>query len=176
MINRGCWPHVSEEGGCAGFNWRRGGDYRRKWSSAVCRVAEVAYSATSLRMKAFCSRCLQWRNFLRPYAGLCWSIMRFNCSVGTTPDWRQRTLPLLNNINVGTLCTLYTSAACGFLSMSILMMWTRSPTFDLRSSSIGAIILQGPHHSAEKSTKVGESLLTKSAKDDLAMIKVNCCW
>lgn len=51
---------------------------------------------------------------------------------------------------------------CGFLSTSIFMIFALSPIFDFNSSRMGFIILQGPHHSAEKSTRTGVSLLISS--------------
>jgi hypothetical protein len=42
-------------------------------------------------------------------------------------------------------------------------------TFDFKSSKMGVIILHGPHHSAEKSTKVGVSPLISSPNFDCAI-------
>src|ERR1700691_665544 len=46
---------------------------------------------------------------------------------------------------------------CGFSSMLILATLTRSWYSPAISSRIGAIILQGPHHSAQKSSNTGLS-------------------
>src|ERR1044071_7710782 len=50
------------------------------------------------------------------------------------------------------------------------MILTRSPRLDLSSSRTGFIILQGPHHSAWKSRRVGVSLFINSEKEEFAII------
>lgn len=89
-----------------------------------------------------------------------------------TPDWRNLISPFLKIINVGTDCTWYAAAACGFLSMSTFIIFALSPTFEDTSFNIGAIILQGPHHSAEKSTRTGVSELIRSLNFDMVIKKI----
>src|SRR5215468_7620108 len=49
----------------------------------------------------------------------------------------------------------YLDAVCGFSSTLSLTIFTLSPSEAEISSSAGAIIRQGPHHSAQKSTTTG---------------------
>src|SRR6187549_2575817 len=63
----------------------------------------------------------------------------------------------------------------GFLSTSIFTIFALSPTFNFRSSKMGFIILQGPHHSAEKSTKTGVSLFINSENESLGISQLVGC-
>src|SRR5476649_1706306 len=56
---------------------------------------------------------------------------------------------------VGMPRTPYLVGTCGFSSMFSLAMVTLSPNSVDSSSSAGAIMRQGPHHSAQKSTSTG---------------------
>src|SRR6185312_2399529 len=56
---------------------------------------------------------------------------------------------------VGMPRTPYLVGTCGFSSILILAMVTFSPSSLDNSSSAGAIMRQGPHHSAQKSTNTG---------------------
>src|SRR5580700_2845323 len=56
---------------------------------------------------------------------------------------------------VGMPRTPYLVGTCGFSSILILAMVSLSPISVESSSSAGAIMRQGPHHSAQKSTKTG---------------------
>src|ERR1700730_9521902 len=72
--------------------------------------------------------------------------------LGAAPTWREAISPFLNSIRVGIDMTPYLDAVCGFsstLSLTILTLPLSDPEI---SSSAGAIIRQGPHHSAQKST------------------------
>ena len=95
------------------------------------------------------------------------SIIVFNCCAGTTPDCRHFTTPFLKMISVGTDCTLYAIAACWFLSTSIFTIFTSSLVIEASSFNIGAIILHGPHHSAEKSTSTVFPELIRSLNFDI---------
>src|SRR5690242_5310677 len=53
--------------------------------------------------------------------------------------------------------TPYRPGVSGFSSMFSLAMVTFSPSSPAISSSAGAIIRHGPHHSAQKSTRTGPS-------------------
>ena len=82
---------------------------------------------------------------------------------GITPDWRQTDLPSLNRIIVGTERIWNLSAKVRFLSTSILMIFAEFPILAFNCSNIGFNCLQGPHHSAEKSTKTGSGDFNNSA-------------
>src|SRR5665213_1789065 len=56
---------------------------------------------------------------------------------------------------VGMPRTPYLVGTCGFSSMFSLAMVTLSPSSADSSSRAGAIMRQGPHHSAQKSTRTG---------------------
>src|SRR5262245_10904399 len=74
---------------------------------------------------------------------------------GAAPIWREDMLPSLKIISVGIDWMLYFAAVCGFSSTFSLTILTFSPSEPAISSSAGAIIRQGPHHSAQKSTTTG---------------------
>ena len=61
--------------------------------------------------------------------------------------------PPSKSINDGMLLTLYSSASSLFESTSTLHTDRFSEYFSASSSSLGAICLHGPHHSAQKSTR-----------------------
>src|ERR1700722_17900182 len=74
---------------------------------------------------------------------------------GSAPTLVAATWPWLKIIRVGTPRTPYFWGMPGFSSMLILATVTFSPISLESSSSAGAIILHGPHHSAQKSTTTG---------------------
>src|ERR1700680_3515107 len=82
--------------------------------------------------------------------------------LGAAPTWRDASSPFLNSINVGIDMMPNLAAVPGFsstLSLTILTL----PLSDLEiSSSAGAIMRQGPHHSAQKSTTTGPLALSTS--------------
>src|SRR5215813_12950994 len=102
---------------------------------------------------------------------------------GAAPTWREASSPFLNSIRVGIDMMPYFCAVFGLsstLSLTILTLPLSEPAI---SSSAGAIILQGPHHSAQKSTTTGSVALrtwaSKSASEtfatpigDLAFLKM----
>src|SRR3546814_13964269 len=65
-------------------------------------------------------------------------------------------------MRVGMPRTPYFCGVCGLSSMLILAMVTRPSISAAISSSAGAIILQGPHHSAQKSTRTGPAAFKTS--------------
>src|SRR5919204_3050672 len=74
---------------------------------------------------------------------------------GAGPIWREASWPALKIISVGIDWMPYLAAVCGFsstLSFTILTLPLSVPAI---SSSAGAIMRQGPHHSAQKSTTTG---------------------
>src|SRR5690606_4166147 len=74
---------------------------------------------------------------------------------GSAPTLVAATWPWLKIIMVGMPRTPYLVGTCGFSSMFSLAMITLSPSSVDSSSSAGAIMRQGPHHSAQKSTRTG---------------------
>src|SRR6185312_8066720 len=74
---------------------------------------------------------------------------------GSAPILVAATCPSLNKIIVGMPRTPYLRGVCGFSSILTLATVTRPAISVASSSRNGAIILQGPHHSAQKSTSTG---------------------
>src|SRR3984885_10648212 len=89
---------------------------------------------------------------------------------GAAPTWRDASSPFLNIISVGIDMMPYFAATPGFsstLSLTILTL----PLSDLEiSSSAGAIILQGPHHSAQKSTTTGSVAFSTSCSNVASVV------
>src|SRR5579883_2109246 len=85
--------------------------------------------------------------------------------LGSAPILVAATWPFLNRISVGMPRTPYFIGVCGFSSMLILATVTLPFMSVASSSRKGAIILQGPHHSAQKSTSTGpEDFSTSCSK------------
>src|SRR5260370_30543627 len=85
-------------------------------------------------------------------------------ALGAAPTWREAISPFLKTIRVGIDITLYLAAVLGFsstLSLTIFTLPERAPSAS--SSSAGAIIRHGPHHSAQKSTTTGSADLSTLA-------------
>src|SRR6516164_4863635 len=74
---------------------------------------------------------------------------------GAAPIWREAIWPFLKIINVGIDWMPYLAAVCGFSSTLSLTIFTLPLSVPAISSSAGAIMRQGPHHSAQKSTTTG---------------------
>src|SRR5579883_232884 len=74
---------------------------------------------------------------------------------GRAPTFVAATWPSWKIIMVGMPRTPYLVGTCGFSSMFSLAMVILSASSADSSSSAGAIIRQGPHHSAQKSTRTG---------------------
>src|SRR6266702_3575255 len=82
---------------------------------------------------------------------------------GAAPIWREASSPFLKIIRVGIDMMPYLVAVAGFsstLSFTTLILPAIVPAI---SSSAGAIIRHGPHHSAQKSTTTGSCALSTSA-------------
>src|ERR1700761_2437908 len=75
--------------------------------------------------------------------------------LGSAPTFVAATWPWWKIIMVGMPRTPYLVGTCGFSSMFSLAIVTLSPSSADSSSSAGAIMRQGPHHSAQKSTRTG---------------------
>src|SRR5438105_5775752 len=82
---------------------------------------------------------------------------------GAAPTWREAISPPLKIIRVGIDITPYFEAVFGLSSTFSLTILTLSPIAPEISSSAGAIMRQGPHHSAQKSTTTGPVALSTSA-------------
>src|ERR1700722_2949382 len=74
---------------------------------------------------------------------------------GTAPTLVAVSWPFLNNIRVGMLRMPYLLGVIGFSSRFILAIVSCPCISVASSSSMGPIILHGPHHSAQKSTRTG---------------------
>src|ERR1700687_3015053 len=84
---------------------------------------------------------------------------------GAAPVWREASCPCLKIIRVGIDMIPYLVAVAGFsstLSFTTLILPAIVPAI---SSSAGAIIRHGPHHSAQKSTTTGSCALSTSASN-----------
>src|SRR5260370_32862326 len=91
-------------------------------------------------------------------------------ALGAAPTWREAIAPFLKTIRVGIDITLYFAAVLGLsstLSLTIFTLPESAPSAS--SSSAGAIVRHGPHHSAQKSTTTGSAAFStfasKSASD-----------
>src|SRR6266481_4877798 len=82
---------------------------------------------------------------------------------GAAPTWREAISPPLKIISVGIDITPYFEAVFGLSSTLSFTILTLSPIAPEISSSAGAIMRQGPHHSAQKSTTTGPVALSTSA-------------
>src|SRR5215468_12383255 len=82
---------------------------------------------------------------------------------GAAPTWREAISPPLKIISVGIDITPYFDAVFGLSSTLSFTILTLSPMAPAISSSAGAIMRQGPHHSAQKSTTTGPCALSTSA-------------
>src|SRR3954471_13852189 len=91
---------------------------------------------------------------------------------GAAPTWREASSPFLKSISVGIDMIPYFAAVAGFSSTLSFTIFTLPFIVPASSSSAGAIILHGPHHSAQKSTTTGSAHLStcasKSASDTFA--------
>uniref|UniRef100_A0A7C8YMI3 Uncharacterized protein n=1 Tax=Opuntia streptacantha TaxID=393608 RepID=A0A7C8YMI3_OPUST len=85
------------------------------------------------------------------------SIVVFNVSLGTAPITASFFSPLLKIMKVGMLRTPQSVAMLGL--SSVLTLKTLSfPAYCFdKSSIVGWMILQGPHHGAQNSTMTGKS-------------------
>ena len=73
-------------------------------------------------------------------------------------------LPFLNIMKVGMDWTSYLVAMLGCSSTLSFAKFTDPPNLAARRSTTGSIVLHGPHHTAQKSTKVGFGPLTSLSK------------
>src|ERR1700758_5150109 len=100
------------------------------------------------------------------YAAAAAEIQRESSLLGAAPSFWAAGLPSLNTISIGIDITRNCEAIWGFSSTLSLAILTLPAISVAISSSAGAIMRQGPHHSAQKSTTTGsEDFSTSSAKD-----------
>src|SRR5581483_8450178 len=85
-----------------------------------------------------------------------WSSWR-SCPLPLAPMSLSWTSPSLNRMRVGMLMTSNRRATSRFSSTLSLAMRSLPACSVAISSRMGAIILQGPHHSAQKSTRTASS-------------------
>src|SRR5713226_7094132 len=99
---------------------------------------------------------------------------------GAAPTWREAISPPLKIISVGIDITPYFEAVFGLSSTFSFTIFTLSPIAPAISSSAGAIIRQGPHHSAQKSTTTGpfafKTSASKFASETLFTPMVHLGW
>src|SRR5258708_27248014 len=81
---------------------------------------------------------------------------------GAAPTWREAISPPLKIIRVGIDITPYFEAVFGLSSTFSFTILTLSPIAPEISSSAGAIMRHGPHHSAQKSTTTRPCALSTS--------------
>ncbi len=72
-----------------------------------------------------------------------------SCDFDSAPTLVASTLPPLNSINVGMPRIPYFGGVWGFSSILSFAIFSRPEYSSEISSRMGAIILQGPHHSAQ---------------------------
>ena len=92
--------------------------------------------------------------------------------MGRAPILVAATWPPLNRIIVGMPRTPYLRGVCGFSSILTLATVTRPSISVASSSRNGAIILQGPHHSAQKSTSTGSLAFSTTASKLVSLTAV----
>src|SRR4051794_9193002 len=91
---------------------------------------------------------------------------------GRAPILVAATWPPLNSIIVGMPRTPYFRGVCGFSSILTFATVTRPSISVASSSRNGAIILHGPHHSAQKSTSTGSLARSTTASKLLSLTGV----
>src|ERR1700753_3910473 len=89
-------------------------------------------------------------------------IQSFSLLFGNAPTCVAAGLPSLNKISVGMPRTANWLGDIGLLSMSTLATVSLPANSPASSSRAGPIILQGPHHSAQKSPNTGPALLAST--------------
>src|SRR5579875_358897 len=96
----------------------------------------------------------------------------YNLLLGSAPTLVAATFPLRNRIMVGIPRTPYFVGASGFSSILTLATVNCPALSAARSSRNGAIILHGPHHSAQKSTNTGPSARSTRVSKSLSVTVV----
>ena len=96
-------------------------------------------------------------------------IQSASCCFGRAPILVAATWPSLNTIRVGMPRTPYFFGVAGLWSMLILAIFSLPSSFWPISYKAGAIILQGPHHSAQKSTRTGPEAFRTSDSNEVSL-------
>src|ERR1700739_2783992 len=99
-----------------------------------------------------------------------------NFCFGAAPTWREAISPPLKIIKVGIDITPYFEAVFGLSSTFSFTILTLSPIAPEISASAGAIMRQGPHHSAQKSTTTGPVALSTSASKSASETLPTAIW
>src|SRR4029078_5381149 len=97
-----------------------------------------------------------------------------SCDLDTAPTFCASTVPFLNRMRVGIPRMPNLGGVWGFSSMLSFATLMRSLYSLAISSRIGAIILQGPHHSAQKSRSTGFSDLSTSWENVASVVCTMC--
>lgn len=98
------------------------------------------------------------------------AIHRDNSPLGAAPTFCAAALPSLNRMSVGIDRMPSLLATAGFSSMLSLTTLTLPFISEAISSSAGAIMRHGPHHSAQKSTTTGSADLSTSCSKVASVI------
>src|SRR6202044_309840 len=93
-----------------------------------------------------------------------------SCDLVTAPTFWASTVPFLNRISVGMPRMLNLGGVAGLSSMLSLAIRILSLYWSAISSRMGAIILQGPHHSAQKSSNTGLSDFNTSLSNVASLV------
>src|SRR5215203_175130 len=93
---------------------------------------------------------------------------RSSAAFGLAPMICLTTLPPENTLSAGIDVMRYVAAVCGFSSTLSLTM-SRLFCVDAISSSTGAIMRHGPHHSAQKSTRTGLSFCSTFSEKSVSV-------
>src|SRR5262249_27053005 len=109
---------------------------------------------------------------VRHYAPRCLSKIALRSSLEARPTTDSTIWPPLNSNSVGMPRTLYLKETVGF-SSTLSLPTVTLPAYSVASAStVGPSRLQGPHHSAQKSTRTGApDFSTVSSK----LLSVNVC-
>src|SRR5271169_5392325 len=96
--------------------------------------------------------------------------------LGSAPILVAATWPFLNSIRVGMPLTPYLVGVAGFSSTLSLAIVTLPFISTEMSSRKGPIILQGPHHSAQKSTRTGPGArrTSDSNEESVTLVDMAC--
>src|SRR5262245_38019263 len=97
-----------------------------------------------------------------------------SCDFDTAPTFCASTVPFLKRMRVGIPRMPNLGGVCGFSSMFSFATLILSLYSVAISSRIGAIILQGPHHSAQKSRRTGLSDFRTSWENVASVVCTMC--
>src|ERR1700688_4779813 len=131
---------------------------------------EACMQLTNARTRVTELERVEVRQFDYRFAVISWSM----APLGLAPTSRATTSPSLKSSSVGILMTENLVAVATLTSTSSLPMVKLSDCSTANSSRIGAIILHGPHHSAQKSTKIG-LFDAPTTSSNVASVRVVIC-